>query len=58
MRKVKKCKLFSLFFSDLSENIQLVDAIADEEYVDEDNNDVLMCNSVKMIREKLRIEGM
>ena len=46
-------------FSNLSETVHLVDAIADnnDNYLEENGEDVLLCNSVKMIREKLHIDG-
>lgn len=47
------------YSSDSSEGVHLVDAIADDNdnYLEENGEDVLLCNSVKMIREKLHIDG-
>lgn len=57
--EITKSIIFLNHFSNLSEAVHLVDAIADDNdnYLEEDGEDVLICNSVKMIREKLHIDG-
>ena len=48
-----------LFSDSQADNIHLVDAIAAEENSlhNEEEEEALLCNSVKMIREKLKIDG-